>query len=131
MIGSAGNPFNTTPSAIPVQNVARATYREILERRAAENAIDFVNGVATAITPMAFFEIVMVKGFQDLVDENTVVHHRDGARAAAKVHELTNQDAGVQDIAEIYLKQQRIIDTMLEVVPEQYHDEILARLEGL
>ena len=40
----------------PVQHVARATYREILERRAQENQIDFVKGVATALLPMAFFE---------------------------------------------------------------------------
>ena len=40
----------------PVQNVARATYREILEHRAQENRIDFAEGVATALTPIAFFE---------------------------------------------------------------------------
>ena len=40
----------------PVQQVARATYREILERRAKENSVDFIEGVATAITPMAFLE---------------------------------------------------------------------------
>jgi hypothetical protein len=28
----------------PVQNAARATYREILERRAKANSVDFVNG---------------------------------------------------------------------------------------
>ena len=32
----------------PVQSVAKATYREILERRAQENRVDFVEGVATA-----------------------------------------------------------------------------------
>ncbi|WP_422590456.1 hypothetical protein, partial [Mycobacterium sp.] len=50
---------NHTVRHFPVQNVARATYREILERRAQENGVDFVKGVATAITPMAFFETVM------------------------------------------------------------------------
>ena len=40
-----------------------ATYRRVLERRAQENGVDFVNGVATAITPMAFYETVMVKGY--------------------------------------------------------------------
>jgi tRNA(Ile)-lysidine synthase TilS/MesJ len=40
----------------PVQNIARATYRDILERRAKENGVDFVEGVATAITPMALYE---------------------------------------------------------------------------
>jgi hypothetical protein len=32
--------------------------------RHGENAVDFVKGVATAITPMAFYETVMVKGYQ-------------------------------------------------------------------
>ena len=53
----------------PVQQVARATYREILERRAQEAEIDFVNGVATALTPMAFYECVMNgNAFRRLVD---------------------------------------------------------------
>ena len=57
----------------PVQNVARATYREILERRAKANGVDFVEGVATAITPIAFFETVMLKSYETLVDSNTKV----------------------------------------------------------
>jgi hypothetical protein len=44
----------------PVQQVARATYREILERRAQENGVDFVNGLATALTPLAYCEVVML-----------------------------------------------------------------------
>ena len=43
---------NHCPRHFPVQNVARATYREILERRAKANGVDFVEGVATAITPL-------------------------------------------------------------------------------
>jgi len=34
--------------------VARSPRRDILERRARENAVDFVEGVATALTPIAF-----------------------------------------------------------------------------
>src|ERR1700730_17025610 len=52
----------------PVQQVARATYREIVERRAQEAEIDFVNGVATALTPMAFYEWVMNDAFRRVVD---------------------------------------------------------------
>ena len=33
--------------SFPVQQVAKATYRDILERRAKENAVDFVEGVMT------------------------------------------------------------------------------------
>ena len=59
---------NHTTRHFRIQQVARATYREILERRAKANGVDFVEGVATAITPMAFLETVMVKGYETLVD---------------------------------------------------------------
>ena len=65
--------------------MARATYREILERRAKENSVDFVEGVATAITPLAVLETVMVKGYQTLVDEGTSVSYRDAVEAALKL----------------------------------------------
>src|SRR4029077_20117844 len=81
----------------PVQNVAKATYREILERRAKENSVDFIEGVATAITPLAFLETVMVKGYQTLVDEDTTVSHRDGMEAALKLNEITRKDEGALD----------------------------------
>ena len=44
-----------TTKHFPVQQTAHATYREILERRARENQVDFVDGVAIALTPMAFY----------------------------------------------------------------------------
>jgi hypothetical protein len=49
-----------------VQNAAKATYREIVERRAREAQIDDVNGVATALTPMALYECVMNEAFRRL-----------------------------------------------------------------
>jgi hypothetical protein len=63
---------NHTARHFPVQQIARATYREILERRAQENNVDFVEGVATAITPMAFFETMMVKGWASRTDVRAV-----------------------------------------------------------
>ena len=73
---------NHTTRHFPVQTVAKATYREILERRAEENGIDFVNGVATAITPIAFLETVMVKSYENLVDPDTKVDVSTGMIAA-------------------------------------------------
>src|SRR5690348_12004541 len=76
---------NHSARHFPVQNVAKATYREILERRAQENGIDFVNGVATAITPMAFFETVMAKGYENLIDSDTKVDVNTGMIAAGRL----------------------------------------------
>ena len=66
----------------PVQSVAKATYREILERRAKANGVDFVEGVATAITPIAFFETIMVRAYETLVDPDTRVDVNTGMVAA-------------------------------------------------
>ena len=71
-----------TKRHFPVQNVASATYRAILEQRAKQNGVDFVNGVATAIPPMAFYETVMVKGYETLVDSDTTVDVNTGMVAA-------------------------------------------------
>ena len=83
-----------TKRHFPVQNVASATYRAILERRAQENGVDFVNGVATAITPMAFYETVMVKGYETLVDSDTKVDVNTGMVAAARLQALIDSRAG-------------------------------------
>jgi hypothetical protein len=58
--------------------VAKATYRDILERRARENAVDFVEGVATALTPIAFFETFTVKSYETLVESDTRVDVNSG-----------------------------------------------------
>ena len=79
---------NHTARHFPVQNVAKATYREILERRAKANGVDFVEGVATAITPIAFFETVMVKSYETLVDSDTKVDVNTGIVAAGRLQSL-------------------------------------------
>ena len=72
----------------PVQNFAKATYREILECRAKANGVDFVEGVATAITPIAFLETVMVKSYETLVDSDTKVDVNTGIVAAGRLQSL-------------------------------------------
>jgi hypothetical protein len=63
-------------------------YRAILVRRAKANGVDFVEGVATAITPIAFFETIMVKSYETLVDSNTKVDVNTGMVAAARLQSL-------------------------------------------
>jgi low affinity Fe/Cu permease len=57
--------------------------------------------VATAITPLAFLETVMVKGYQTLVDEGTSVSYRDGMEAALKLAEALRKDQGTHERAQI------------------------------
>ena len=114
----------------PVQQVARATYREILERRAKENSVDFIEGVATAITPMAFLESVMVKGYQTLVDEDTTVSHRDAMEAALKLNEIARKDEGGVDRARILADMGRIIEVVRTFIPSERWPEVQAALRG-
>jgi hypothetical protein len=114
----------------PVQQVARATYREILERRAKENGVDFVEGVATAITPMAFLETVMVKGYQTLVDERTTVSYRDGMEAALKLAEALRKNEGAYERAQMLVDMGRIIDAVKEFIPREKWPELQAKLRG-
>ena len=121
---------NHTVRHFPVQQVARATYREILERRAKENSVDFIEGVATAITPMAFLETVMVKGYQTLVDEDTTVSHRDGMEAALKLNEIARKDEGAMDRARMLAEMGRIIEVVRTFIPSERWPEVQAALRG-
>jgi hypothetical protein len=121
---------NHTARHFPVQHVARATYREILERRAKENNADFIEGVATAITPMAFLETVMVKGYATLIDEQTNVSYRDGMAAALKLAEALRQAEGEYDIAQMNVQWGRMITVAREFIPEERWPEVQARLRG-
>jgi hypothetical protein len=114
----------------PVQNIARATYREIVERRAKENAVDFTNGVATAITPMAFFEAVMVRAWETLVDQDAAVDANTGMAAASKLQALIESRAGEMSMAEVMVKMDRVIRAVRSSVPPELWPEIRRQLEG-
>ena len=119
---------NHTRRHFPVQNVAKATYRRILERRAQENGIDFVKGVATAITPMAFFETVMVKGYETLVDSGTKVDVNTGMIAAARLQALIDSRASGTSMVDMWVKMDRIIDAIHSSVPKKLWPEILRKI---
>jgi len=119
---------NHTARHFPVQNVAKATYRRILERRAQENGVDFVKGVATAITPMAFYETVMVKGYETLVDSETKVDVSTGMVAAARLQALIDSRAGRTSMADILYKMDRIINAIHDTVPQELWEVILHKI---
>ena len=120
---------NHTARHFPVQNVARATYRAILERRAQENGVDFVNGVATAITPMAFFETVMAKGYENLVDPHTKVDVNTGMIAAGRLQALIESRASGTRMVDMWAQMNRIIEVVQSMVPQELHEELLQRIE--
>jgi hypothetical protein len=114
----------------PVQNVAKATYREVLERRAQENGVDFVNGLATALTPMAFYECVMNDAFRRLVDGGVDVGVDTGLRAAEKLQTLIDTRAGQADIAGMRAEMGRIIEVVRTFIPSERWPELQAAVHG-
>lgn len=109
---------------------AQAVYREIAERRAEEVSRDYINGIGHAVTPYAVLETAMVKGYKLVTDPNTEVNVREAMEAAIKLHEMTSRDAGQRRMADLMFEMERIISAIREVVPQQYHAEILARVQG-
>ena len=114
----------------PVQNVARATYRDILEQRAQENRVDFVAGVATALTPLAFYETIMVKGYETLVDSNTKVDVNTGMIAAGRLQSLIESRASGTSMAYMLVQINRIINAIKSTVPESMWPEIVRKMKG-
>ena len=101
-----------------------------MERRAKENGVDFIEGVATAITPLAFLETVMVKGHQTLVDEGTTVSYRDAMEAALKLAEALRKDAGDYDKVHMMAEMGRIIEVVRMFIPAERWPEVQAALRG-
>ena len=118
-----------TKRHFPVQNVARATYRAILERRAKANGVDFVEGVATALTPIAFFETVMVKSYETLVDSDTKVDVSTGIVAAGRLQSLIDSRDFSRDLLVMKVQLGQICDAVKSTVPQEMWSEIIEKLD--
>ena len=121
---------NHTVRHFPVQQVARATYREILERRAMENGVDFVNGLGTALTPMALYEVVMNEAYRRLVDGGVDVSVDAGLRAAEKLQALIDARAGQADMAGVRAEMGRVIEVVRTFLPREQWPALQAALRG-
>ena len=115
----------------PVQQVARATYREILERRAKENSVDFIEGVATAITPIAFFETVMVKSYENLLDSGTKVDVNTGIVAAGRLQSLIDSRDYDHELLVMKVQMAAICAAVKSTVPHEMWGEIVEKLDEL
>jgi hypothetical protein len=86
--------------------------------------------VATAITPLAVLETIMVKGYQTLVDELTTVSYRDGMEAALKLNEIARKDEGSMDRARLLADMGRTIEVVRTFIPAEMWPDVQAALRG-
>ncbi len=102
-----------------------------LERRAGENRIDFIEGVATALTPIAFFETVMVKSYETLVDSDTSVDVNTGIVAASRLQSLIDSRDYSHDLLVMKVQLGHICDAVKSTVPQEMWGEIVEKIEEL
>jgi hypothetical protein len=86
--------------------------------------------VATAITPLAVLETVMVKGYQTVVDEHTTVSYRDGVEAALKLAEALRKGEGAYERAQMMAEMGRIIEVVRTFIPAERWPDVQAALRG-
>ena len=79
---------------------------------------------------MAFYETVMVKGYETLVDSGTTVDVNTGMIAAARLQALIESRASGTRIADLRVQMGRIINAIHSTVPEELWPEILRKIDG-
>ena len=95
-----------------------------------ENRVDFVEGVAIALTPMAFYEVVMAKAFRTLVDVGTEVSVETGLRAAEKLQSVLDGRERGTDVLELKVQLGQISEAVRAVVPQSMWAAIVDEAGG-
>jgi hypothetical protein len=79
---------------------------------------------------MAFYETVIVKGYETLVDSGTTVDVSTGLIAAGRLQALIESRASGTRIADLMVQMDRIINAIHSPVPEELWPEILRKIDG-
>jgi hypothetical protein len=94
--------------------------RDIVECRAKQDGVDFVNRMATALMPLAFFEVVVMnKAFRRVVDDDAEVGVETGLRAAEKLQSVLDKRDQGDEIAEMRRQVNQILNAVKAVVPQE------------
>ena len=103
---------------------------DVLLQLAREQKVDFVDGLGTALTPVAFLEAVVLKAHQQLVKDEVEVGVHAALTAAVKLQELASQSAENNSVADAMIQTDKIIRAVREIVPEDLWPAIVERLEA-
>ena len=113
-----------------VQDPAQAAYRRILDRRAREHAENYTDGVTNLLTTYGFLEVIAQKGYENLIDPDTVVDFTEGVKASIKLHELT-RNAGDQETAELRRQVGLLQQVVMEEADAATRTRIVSRLDEI
>ena len=109
---------------------ARRVWRQLTQKRAAELGKDIENGIHSIVTPLAYMDVTMQRGFEDLIDPDTKVEHTAGAAAARFLAEWEHKTKGEQEHAEMMAQLNTIIGAVKDTVPPEMWDTIVAKVKG-
>ena len=85
--------------------------------------------MATAITPIAFFETVMVKSYETLVDSDTKVDVHTGIVAAGRLQSLIDSRDYDHELLVMKVQVAAICDAVKSTVPQEMWGEIIEKLD--
>lgn len=113
------------------QDPANAARRRILERRKAQTSDDMADAAAHLLTGMAYLDIVAQKGFQHLIEDDTVVDFETGLKAQLKLEEMARDGAVEEQIAEMRRDVSLLQQAVKDVVPAALMAQIVERIDEL
>jgi hypothetical protein len=87
--------------------------------------------VATALTPLAFFEIVMHMAFRSVVEDGGDVSVETAPRAAEKLQAVHDKRDPGDDIADMRRQVNMILDAVKAVVPQEMWGDIAEKVDDL
>lgn len=110
--------------------ITTAAYRAILEEEASLEGQNFDEGVRGAITSRGILEIMARKGFDDILDDNTMVEPKDLIQI---IKLKTEMDAAyVTEQIETYKRQVEIFkQAILETIPPDMQARLVARVRKI
>ena len=85
--------------------------------------------MATALTPIAFFETVMVKSYETLVDSDTKVDVNTGILAAGRLQSLADSGDYGHDLLVMKVQLAAICEAVKSTVPQSMWGEIIEKLD--
>lgn len=110
--------------------ITAAAYRAILEEEASLEGQNYEDGVRGAITNRGVLELMIRKGFDDIMDDNTMVEPKDLIQIIKLKQEMDAQYVTVQ--VETYKRQVDLFkQAILEVVPPDMQARIVAKVKKL
>lgn len=113
-----------------IQSPSGAILRHIQEKWASQSEDDFKDGLGTILNALSYHHTMMVKGYETLLDPNTIIPPEMGAKSADKLHELIKSEQSQYEQAEMLAQYGRFVEGARAFIPQDKWPDFLAALRG-